>query len=402
VLISVKTPLVLLSFILHNKNRMKKALFIIVGILTFLSIPATVYFVGQNQEMRKKAAPATTASLSPAALTTTVGETIALSVEVNTGSNQVVSAGIVVEFDPTKFEAQSITNGPFFPKILVGGSISPGSASITVSAPSTTEPITGSGIAVIVRLKAITGAPSPVSVKLSDSTFIAGLGEIQTNVLVGTTPATITINPLITQPSRTPTPTPLSMTPTPTAPPLIQVSDTPTPTLVLSSSPGSTLSSTLSLTPTSTLTPTPTGSGLTKQASSGGTLVLIDPIDESLISSSTTFQGKAPPGSTVTIVIHSDPITTTVEADENGNWTYTPTAPLDAGEHTIIASAQNPTSGAVETANATFQISDSTSLEPMPKSGTAEYTILLLFVSAIFIFFGRKMLLTNQSKDSQL
>lgn len=357
---------------------MKKTLLIIGIILTLISIPITVYFIGKNQEIRKEAAPATTVIFSPAVVSTKVGEIFTLSAEVDTGTNQVVSANIAIEFDPTKFEAQSITNGPFFPKILIAGAVSPGTASITVGAPSTTQPVTGTGVAAIIRLKAIATAPSAVSVRFSNSTFIGGIGEQQTNVLMGTTPATITINSSTNQTISTITPTPSV-----TGQPLIQTSITPTPTTLTASIPSP--------------SPSPTTA-----ASSSGTLVLTEPGDGSTVSNATNFQGKAPPGSTVTIVIHSDSaITATVITDTNGNWIYTPTTPLDPGNHTVLASTLNPSSGAVETASAEFIVSDSSSGEPMPSSGSIEYTILPLFIAAILIFFGVKSLANPRPKHVQ-
>jgi hypothetical protein len=114
----------------------------------------------------------------------------------------------------------------------------------------------------------------------------------------------------------------------------------------------------------------------------------MNPIEGGTVSNATTFQGKAAPGSTVTIVIHSDPVTTTVVADANGYWTYTPTTTLEPGSHTVIASAQNPGTGTVETTSAQFEVSDSDTLTPMPNSGTIEYTVLPLLVSVILFYFG--------------
>jgi hypothetical protein len=48
------------------------------------------------------------------------------------------------------------------------------------------------------------------------------------------------------------------------------------------------------------------------------------------------FKGTALPNESVKIIIHSDEqIQTTVSANASGNWTYTPSAPLSPGEHTV-------------------------------------------------------------------
>jgi len=48
--------------------------------------------------------------------------------------------------------------------------------------------------------------------------------------------------------------------------------------------------------------------------------------------------GTAEPNSTVTVIIDGTPVGTTT-ADENGDWTFTPTTPLDDGDHTVSATA---------------------------------------------------------------
>lgn len=48
-----------------------------------------------------------------------------------------------------------------------------------------------------------------------------------------------------------------------------------------------------------------------------------------------TFSGTASPNSSVTVTIHSDPITCTTTADSNGNWSCTPTLQIPSGNHTI-------------------------------------------------------------------
>jgi len=46
------------------------------------------------------------------------------------------------------------------------------------------------------------------------------------------------------------------------------------------------------------------------------------------------MQGKAAPNTIVTILIYSNPVVVTVQADANGVWKYTLEEPLEAGEHT--------------------------------------------------------------------
>lgn len=54
------------------------------------------------------------------------------------------------------------------------------------------------------------------------------------------------------------------------------------------------------------------------------------------------FSGTAAPNAVVEITIQSDPITAKVKADSNGNWSYRPDKPLEAGQHTISVITKDP------------------------------------------------------------
>ena len=123
---------------------MKKVLlFVFIGLI-ILAIPATVFLVGQNQEIRKRAAPASTLSLSPSTTTKKVGDTFTVEVKIDTGTNQVGVIQLRIVYDPAKLQGVDITNGPLAPSISVSGKIdATGKASITVGAKNNTQPITG-------------------------------------------------------------------------------------------------------------------------------------------------------------------------------------------------------------------------------------------------------------------
>jgi hypothetical protein len=54
-----------------------------------------------------------------------------------------------------------------------------------------------------------------------------------------------------------------------------------------------------------------------------------------------TFSGTAAPESTVTVTVHSDPVTCTATADSNGNWSCTLPANLPAGQHSVTVAIVN-------------------------------------------------------------
>ncbi|OGG24206.1 hypothetical protein A3A79_03390 [Candidatus Gottesmanbacteria bacterium RIFCSPLOWO2_01_FULL_43_11b] len=327
---------------------MKRVILIIVAILVLLAIPVTVFLVSQQQELRKRATPATTLSLLPATVETTTGESFSIDVRIDTGENQVVTAEIALSFDPEKLQAESITNGQLFPNILTSGSVDSGTASIAVGAPNTSQPITGIGTAAVVRFKALAATEAPVSVRFASTTFVGGLGEESANVLVGTTPARVTI----TGGS--------------------QETTVPLPTPTLSDEEESTQSG---------------------DASSSAVLIIAPEKNESVADELPTITGKAPPGSTVTLVIRSNPVTVTVTADANGNWSYTPTIPLVDGTHSVVASAIDPVSGQTQTSSTSFIVAagggnEASTDSATPVAGTVETTIFLLSLGFLLLLSG--------------
>lgn len=80
---------------------------------------------------------------------------------------------------------------------------------------------------------------------------------------------------------------------------------------------------------------------LTASQSAADVDILTPKKDDSFSDTKPTFRGKAVPSEEVTITIESTPITTTVTADKNGNWSYRPSTPLEPGEHTITITTKN-------------------------------------------------------------
>lgn len=71
-----------------------------------------------------------------------------------------------------------------------------------------------------------------------------------------------------------------------------------------------------------------------------------------------TIAGTAAPGAIIEITIDGEHVAT-VTADVDGNWSYTPAAPLGEGEHEIVVRASNP-SGDESMASVRFDIDTST------------------------------------------
>ncbi|MBD3942225.1 hypothetical protein IF188_11010 [Microbacterium sp. NEAU-LLC] len=77
----------------------------------------------------------------------------------------------------------------------------------------------------------------------------------------------------------------------------------------------------------------------TVDASAPEAPVITGPADGEVLATPTpAITGTAEPGSTVTVIIDGEEAGTTI-ADGNGDWTFTPTTPLDDGDHTVTATA---------------------------------------------------------------
>lgn len=345
---------------------MKKLLQLAAGVLLLVAIPITIFVAGQRQEVRKKAAPATTIALSPATLSKKSGDVFTMEVTIDTGDNQVVAAELHITFDQTKLEAQAITNGSLFPNVLASGTVEPGAASMTVGAADAKQPVRGTGTIATIKFIAKEKTDSPTSIKLGSNTFVGGLGEGATNVLAGTMPASVTITKDIVNSTPTPTPVP-TLTPTPT-------------------STTSQATSSAQLTPIPSATPTPAVSASTDS------LTIVSPVSkDTATSDKPTIQGKASPGSIVTVTVYSTPQTVTVTADADGNWSITPVNALETGPHNVVASVTDQ-NGQTRTAETAFVVASANAIggseSTIPISGTTEVTLALLSMGILMLCVG--------------
>jgi len=217
----------------------------------------------------------------------------------------------------------------------------------------------------------------------------------------------------------TPTKTPThSVSPTKTPTQSISPTKTPTPSMTptggVSATPTSTSMLTATLTPTNSYTVTPTQYVTATQtytqgsfspttipthtlaASSTPLTVFID-LNADIISTTPTISGTAPPGSTITLVIHSgDPITAAVITNTAGNWSYIVETPLSQGEHTVTVTAQTP-SGQTYVTTKNFIVGESQHIiaeeetvtsQEMPVSGNIFTTILLNGFAILLVVIG--------------
>ncbi|MBI3576601.1 hypothetical protein HY086_01005 [Candidatus Gottesmanbacteria bacterium] len=193
----------------------KYFLLILLGVLIF----ATVGWIARpqkTQEVRSRAAAASTLSFEPADLSTGLGQTVSIAVNVVPSTNIVTAAELHLQFDPALLELVSISPASVF-SVLTASVIdnSAGQASITVGAPPLSPVQAPTSVATVAfRTKSSLGS---AGVSLTADTKVAALNE-ERNAVSSLLPATIRII--------APTPTP---TPIPTATPTPAKTTTPTP-----------------------------------------------------------------------------------------------------------------------------------------------------------------------------
>ncbi len=383
--------------IIWKYNMKKKIIPIVVLLFLLITLPVSFFVVKQQQDIRQKAAPATTMSFTPSEKTVSIGETFSLDITINTGENNIIATSMHIIFDSAKLEAQSIINSPQFPNILSSADTSqPGKASIAVGTASISKPFKGTGIVGTIRFRVLQGSNTPIRVSFGPETFVGSLGEGSRNALIGTSPATIIIssNPSQISPTRIPAQSSPTQLPTPTQ----RANQTPTriPT------------GTQTITPTpirlqQSSTPIPTnspGAGLIQ-------LILSSPKNGSSITQDPpTLSGKAPPGSTITILLNPGSVTGAVTTNNTGNWLFKPNQSLGIGTYTATITSTNPTTGQTQTITSMFTIGSAsptltqgkttstptiapkTSTEEIPVTGIPLFSYIIINLGIIFIVIG--------------
>lgn len=381
---------------------MKKALIIITILLVLTAIPVTIFLVKQQQDIRQRAAPATDMYFEPNQTAALVGETFTLDVGMNTGQNYVAAAQVDISVDPLYLEIVSLQqSGTFLPRVLQDPLVTGGAASIALGYQSG-EGLPGGAngqaqkIAVL-TLRALTPTTDPVRVRFASTSRVSGgtltPGDITDpdkgqNVLISTDEAQITITSGAggsPQPSATPS---SGATPTPNP------TSSPNP----SSTPG---------TGGGTASPTPRPSPTSSPASQ--TTKITTPANGSTTTNPRpVISGTSFANAVVILSVNTgqtNAITTTLNANAQGAWTYTPTSDLANGTYSISVTATDSATNIEEVATSTFTVAVSggtgggtvsptpaATISPeeggMPVTGTATPTFFLIGLAILLLAFG--------------
>jgi len=239
-------------------------------ILTLAGIGGGVYLVKRSQEVREKAAPATTISFQPETKEAKVGETINLNILMDTGENSLAAVRLDIDYDQSILQPLSLSFSSLLPIILRPIDISQlgkvtGSAGVATGAS-----ISGTGQKVAsLSFKVLSTAPLGTTISFSSNTLAssATTEDESTNLIIRKNPATIIVQ-------TEPTPT----EPAPTSTPILTPTNTPAPTTsppgipTITSTPKPTATPTLSqvgIGEEETINPTATPSPTTTSSTSG-------------------------------------------------------------------------------------------------------------------------------------
>lgn len=334
----------------------QKVIAVIVFFLILIGLGAGIYLMRQQQDLREKAAPATTISLKKPTKTILVGESFDVTVEVNTSTNQLSSAKLEINFDKEKLKLVSFLPSTSLPVKLENENINNnnGTATITLGA-QVSNPFQGKDI--IATLKFEAKSAGNASITFGPNTVAAGLQEGARDVILSRDPTTITI--LATATGASPSPsgqTTAAASPSPSAP----VGGT---------------------------APNPSASPIASAAPSTVTKPTVNLPANKTVKPGDTITGTAVANSTVTITIKSDPITATVKADSTGKWSYTLPKTLSAGTHTLTVTDSNGSYITTFTVSGTTGTSATLSGQT-PVAGTSWPTLVGLASGLLLIFIG--------------
>lgn len=165
--------------------------------LLTIGIAVGTLLVRENQDIREKAAPATTAYISPLTQDVEVEKEFYFSVKMDSGENIISGADIRVTFDPQSFEVISIEKGEGITKFdnVLSSTFdnTAGSIRYITFTVNKTKAVTGTGIEIFkVKAKAKTARIDKYNITLDPQTIASGLDEAQ-NIITSLTSGSINL-----------------------------------------------------------------------------------------------------------------------------------------------------------------------------------------------------------------
>src|SRR6266851_316363 len=171
-------------------------------LLILAVIPLTLFIAQQNQEQRSRAAASTQLYLAPSTSVSTpvqknVGDTVSFDVMITPGTNLPSVAKLVLQYDPTKFQASATpfaVNAAAFPSTLEGPVAQNGIVVVYVSIGSditkAIQSTTKVGTLTLTALAPTTTSPTSITFGSNSQVLsIAKTDQANENVLSTTNPA---------------------------------------------------------------------------------------------------------------------------------------------------------------------------------------------------------------------
>ena len=178
----------------------KKLILVVLIIFILTSIPLTVYLVKKRQEIRSRAAPATTLSVAPPGSPPSVDDIFNVNIQINTGINQALGADLLISFNKNVLECLAIGPGDFFDNpAVIRNEIDNQTGTIRFAFGQFSGGKSGTGILATISFKAISDGISPIDFLTGTSVQGAAEAEILQTAINGS--VTVVIPP-------TPTPKP--------------------------------------------------------------------------------------------------------------------------------------------------------------------------------------------------
>ncbi len=184
-----------------------------IGIIALVGgIVAGLLLVQKQQDIREKAAPATSLSVTPGSQSKTPGQTFTQSVVMDTGANQVSGVQFEINFDPQAVEVTGIQKGSGIASLdqEIKNEINNTTGRISYSAftLNSSNWVNGQGLSALTITAKVKDSASSGTYQtgFAGTTAVSASGEGQ-NVVTGTTPGTLTVSVVGQNPTPTSAPT---------------------------------------------------------------------------------------------------------------------------------------------------------------------------------------------------
>ncbi len=171
---------------------------LIVSLMLFVSLGIALFSLTKNTENRQQAAanPAVIVRFNPETLSVVINQEFTVPIELDTGTKAIAVAEVLPDFDPTYFQAISLTSSTFLPTTLVSSSVTTAGtfSPLLIAKPFSVPPTSavGTGQIALMKVKALKAGTATISFNQTRTRAPEFMGEPSN--LIGTfRPLVVTI-----------------------------------------------------------------------------------------------------------------------------------------------------------------------------------------------------------------